>query len=139
MLDGSFRRRFAVVKEIKETIEEYMTEGRTINEAIDSVGNVCEIVGTCEEDKTISRKRQDLYLFLYIIIGILAILLIVNNFVQIKNGVGVISILTSRNSSIFIASKTNIPLTVTKIVIDLILLLCIIKKIAKHYICYIKK
>lgn len=135
LLDGSMLKRFMIINEVNEAIKQRMNEGNTLNEAIDSVGHIHEIVKEYNRIWDLNKNRSRCYLMLYIMIGIITFILI-NDFIAVITGTIIIDIMTSSNSSVFIASKTNILLVLIKIVIELILSLFIAKKIIKHYICH---
>lgn len=132
-------KRFKIINEINEAIKQKMNVGNTLNEAIDSVGQVYEIVSEYNGIWSLNKNRATYYLILYIIIEIFLLCLFIMDFIAIITGTITIGIMTSANSSIFMASKTNTAFTLIKIVTELVLLLFIAKKIIKHYICHIKK
>lgn len=127
-------KRFKIITEINEAIKQRMREGNTLNEAINSVGYVHEIVWEYNGIWSLNKNTSRCYLLLNILIGIIITILIIGDVIAIITGTITIEVMTSNNSGIFMASKTNIALVLIKIIIELILLLFVAKKIIKHYI-----
>ncbi len=136
LLEGSMFKRFKIITEINEAIKQRMSAGNTLDEAIDSVGHVHEIVQEYTGIWSLNKNTSKYYSLFYILTGIIITIFIISDFIVIITRTITIEVMTSGNSSIFMASKTNITLVLIKIIIELILLLFIAKKIIKHYICH---
>lgn len=138
LLDGSLIKRFKIVKDLNHAITLNLHNGIDIKSSINSVGNISEII-KMYDDIHQNTKKQYLVFCLELLTSLFLLISIVKDIIFLINQHFSININFFHNTSVFIAGKIDVTILLLKIIITLVLLLIVLKKTIKYYICNISK